>query len=86
MGDGWREDDTSTNTSGNTVQQNGAPVHPPAANQNRILSTARVSRSVGGPKTPFHAMVATDFGTEPPQSEITICLEHTQLLNIEYFQ
>jgi len=29
MGDGWTEDDTSTNTSGNNVQQNGTAVHPP---------------------------------------------------------
>lgn len=69
MGDGWTEGDTSTNTSGNAVQQNGPAVHPPAANQNRSLSTAQVSRSVASPKTPSDALGPTDFGTEPPNQK-----------------
>lgn len=60
------EDAISTNTSGNSAQQNGTPVHPQTANQNRRLITARVSRSFASPKTPFDTLVPKGFGTEFP--------------------
>jgi hypothetical protein len=60
------EDGISTNTSGNIGQQHGTAGQPPAANENRVLSTARVSRSISSPKAPLETLVPIAFGTEPP--------------------